>query len=252
MSVFISPPRVYTNEPSIQISARNALSENAVLCDYFLTRMIESRMRVFLAVLFLASVASAAGPAASFDAHGCRACHKIGPRGGNSGPDLTLVGHRRPKDWLERWLASPRAYKHDTGMPEQGLSAPDRAALADFLSAQRGQAWGKSRPWKADGDGREIYVRAGCVACHGPAGRGGHPNPGAHGGIIPALAPLMGTYKKDELISKIKRGAVPEVHDGPPAAVNMPGWSGVLDEAELGALANYLLTLAKTDPKDDF
>lgn len=214
--------------------------------------MIESGMRAFLAVLFLASAASAAGPAALFDAHGCRACHKIGARGGNPGPDLTLVGHRRPKAWLEKWLASPRAYKHDTEMPEQGLSASDRAALADFLSAQKGQAWGDTRPWLPAGDGRGIYVRAGCVACHGPAGRGGHPNPGAHGGVIPALAPLMGTYKKDELISRIRRGVVPETHGGPPAEVTMPGWDGVLSDVELGALADYLLTLAKTDPKDDF
>jgi mono/diheme cytochrome c family protein len=32
----------------------------------------------------------------------------------------------------------------------------------------------------------------------------------------------------------------------------MPGWDGVLDEAELGALADYLLTLAAAGPKDDF
>lgn len=206
-----------------------------------------------LALILAASTASASpAPAARFDAHGCRACHKIGPRGGNAGPDLTMVGHRRPQAWLEKWLASPRAYKHDTEMPEQGLSASDRAALAGFLSAQKGQAWGGSRPWRAAGDGRTIYVRAGCVACHGPAGRGGHPNPGAHGDVIPALAPLMGTYKKDELIWKLRRGVVPETHGGPPADVDMPGWDGVLDEAELGALADYLLTLAKTDPKDDF
>jgi len=51
-------------------------------------------------------------------------------RGGNTGPDLTLVGHRRPRAWLEKWLASPRAYKHDTEMPEQGLSASDLAGNA--------------------------------------------------------------------------------------------------------------------------
>lgn len=62
----------------------------------------------------------------------------------------------------------------------------------------------------------------------------------------------MSTYKKDEVISKIKRGVIPEVHSGPPAVVSMPGWSGVLSESELDALADYLLTLAKTDPKDDF
>ena len=212
-------------------------------------------MRSLLVALFwaFASTAFAADPTALFDANGCRACHKLGERGGNSGPDLTLVGHRRPRPWIEKWLESPRAYKPDTEMPEQGLSAVDRAALSDYLSAQKGQAWAGKKPWEgAVEKGRMIYRRAGCVACHGPAGRGGHPNQGAHGGVIPPLAPLMSTYKKDELISRLKRGVVPEVHDGPPAAVNMPGWNEVLSEDELSSLSDYLLSLAKTNPKDDF
>lgn len=206
--------------------------------------------------LLLAATALASGPAARFDAHGCRACHKVGYRGGNSGPDLTFVGHRRPKAWLEKWLASPRHVKADTLMPEQGLPAPDRALLADWLSRQRGSAWGDAEPWDGVADpaakGALIYARAGCVACHGPAGRGGHPNPGAHGGVIPALGPLMGTYKADELKTKLKRGVVPEVHDGPPAEVSMAGWEGLLDEPELDALTVYLLSLAKDQPKEEW
>jgi mono/diheme cytochrome c family protein len=214
--------------------------------------MIESptmRSTLFIVLAVLASASSATEPAALFDAHGCRSCHKIGERGGNSGPDLTLVGHRRPKAWLDQWLASPRAYKHDTKMPEQGLSATDRAALADFLSQQKGQAWGTTRPWDA-GDGHAIYTRAGCVACHGPAGRGGHPNPGGRGGWIPPLPPLLATYKKDELISKLARGAKADSEPGRTAEVDMPGWDGVLDRGELSALADYLLTLAGPGPKD--
>jgi mono/diheme cytochrome c family protein len=211
-----------------------------------------------LAVLLVgASAASAANLAAVFDAHGCRSCHKIGERGGNTGPDLTLVGHRRPKAWLETWLASPRAYKHDTKMPEQGLTAPDRAALAEFLSEQKGQAWTR-RPWNIYHeknsefvvDGKEVYLRAGCVACHGVGGRGGHPNPGGRGGWIPALPPLLATYKKDELISKLKRGAKADSDPGRTAEVDMPAWGAVMNDAELDALADYLLTLAKAGPKD--
>jgi len=212
------------------------------------------RLSLVLALAALAPTAHA-DPAPLFDAHGCRSCHKIGERGGNAGPDLTMVGHRRSHEWLDKWLASPRAYKHDTKMPEQGLPAPDRKALADFLSNQKGAAWGSRRPWDrvyGVDQGRIIYSRAGCVACHGPAGRGGHPNMGAHGDIIPALPALLATYKKDELISRIKRGLVPETHGGPPAKVDMPAWEGVLTDSELDALADYLLTLAKTDPKDEF
>jgi len=212
-------------------------------------------MRLCLVLLLAAAASHAADPAPLFDAHGCRSCHKIGDRGGNAGPDLTMLGHRRSGEWLDTWLASPRAYKHDTTMPEQGLPMTDRKALAEYLSNQKGQAWGTRRPWdKAHGvlQGRIIYTMAGCVACHGPAGKGGHPNKGAHGNIIPALPALLSTYKKDELLAKLKKGAVPEIHGGPPAEVNMPAWEGVLTASELDALADYLLTIAKTDPKDEF
>lgn len=216
--------------------------------------MIEWRMRALSALFFmaLAPAAFAASPAASFDAHGCRSCHKIGERGGNSGPDLTMVGVRRPRGWIEEWLRSPRAYKHDTKMPEQGLPASDRAALADFLSAQKGQAW-TAKPWLSVygvEQGAIIYRSAGCVACHGVRGSGGHPNPGGRGGWIPALAPLLATYKKEELISKLKRGAKADADPGMTATVDMPAWDGVLDATELDALADYLLTLAKPGPKD--
>lgn len=198
---------------------------------------------------------AAADDAARFDAHGCRSCHRIGVRGGDSGPDLTMVGHRRPSAWLEVWLKSPRAFKRDTLMPEQGLSESDLKALVEFLSAQKGRAWGDRRPWDmvyGAEQGKLIYSRAGCVACHGPAGRGGHLNPGAHGDIIPALRPLMGTYTAKELKTKLRRGVVPEVHAGPPAAVNMPAWEGVLSDSELDALVEYLLTLAETPTKGDW
>ena len=207
------------------------------------------------ACLLRAAALHADEGAARFDAAGCRACHRLGPHGGDSGPDLTLVGFRRPRTWIANWLKSPRVWKPGTKMPDQGLSDADRGALADFLSTQKGQAWGEERPWMslpAAERGRAIYVRAGCIACHGAAGRGGHPNPGAHGDIIPALAPLMGTYTYDELKAKIKYGVTPDGHDGLTPVVGMPAWKNILSEDELDALTKYLLSLAESQPKPDW
>lgn len=214
------------------------------------------RAHYALVLLFLANLptASAEPGAALFDAHGCRACHKVGLRGGNAGPDLTLVGHRRPRAWLESWLASPRAYKHDTKMPEQGLPDLDRAALGAYLSGLQGQDWGARRPWQGLSGaelGRTVYSRAGCAACHGAGGRGGHPNPGAVGGVIPALPKLLATYKKEELLNKLRRGATPDAAGGTPAAAAMPAWENVLTAPELDALADWLLSKAEAG-KDDF
>jgi mono/diheme cytochrome c family protein len=215
------------------------------------------RVAWIAAALLMTAAAYADEGAARFDAAGCRSCHRIGLHGGDSGPDLTLVGVRRPRAWIENWLKSPRAWKHDTKMPDQGLSDADRGALADFLSIQRGQAWDNVRPWEfrlpsERPQGRIIYIRAGCIACHGVAGRGGHPNPGAHGDIIPALAPLMGTYTSDELKTKIKNGVIPDAHDGMTPAVVMPAWKTVFTDAELDALTKYLLSLAESQPKSDW
>ena len=207
------------------------------------------------AALLCCAAASADEGSARFDAAGCRACHRVGPRGGDAGPDLTLVGIRRPRAWIETWLKSPSAWKRGTKMPEQGLSDADRGALADFLSAQKGQAWGGVPPWAflpSEEKGRAIYVRAGCIACHGVAGRGGHPNPGAHGDVIPALAPLMATYTAGELEAKIKEGVVPDGRDGMTPSVSMPSWKGVLNGDELDALTRYLLSLAESQPKSDW
>ncbi len=208
-------------------------------------------LSIFFAII--APIFAADPGPALFDAHGCRACHKIGAKGGNTGPDLTLVGHRRPKAWIEKWLASPKAYKPDTEMPEQRLPPADRAALAAFLSERRGQDWGGERPWKnlsGPAQGKLIYAAAGCAACHGAGGRGGHPNPGAVGGVIPALPKLLSSYTKDELVNKLRSGAVPDTGGGPPAAAEMPAWDGILSAPELSALADWLLSIAVAG-KDD-
>ena len=209
--------------------------------------------------LFLAASSGAQDGAARFDAAGCRSCHRLGPSGGDSGPDLTLVGVRRPRAWIETWLKSPSAWKHDTKMPDQGLSDADRGALAEYLSAQKGQAWKTLRPWDDSYDelhaldkGRAIYVRAGCIACHGVAGRGGHPNPGAHGDVVPALAPLMATYTAGELKAKIKNGVTPDGHDGMTPVVVMPAWTDLFSDDEYDVLTKYLLSLAGSQPNSDW
>jgi mono/diheme cytochrome c family protein len=185
----------------------------------------------------------------------CRGCHKIGEEGRASGPDLTYVGFRHGKDWLELWLRDPSAWKKDSAMPSPRLSPTARQAVVEYLSTLQGQDF-KIKPWLDAPDsaakGRLIYRRAGCIACHGPAGRGGFPNNNVPGGLVPALARTASTFTKEELMTKIRKGARPQKADpnAPAPLIEMPAWGQKLDEAELSALADYLLSLTPAGPAD--
>jgi mono/diheme cytochrome c family protein len=183
---------------------------------------------------------------AFFNESGCRSCHAVGGVGGDAGPDLTLVGLRRSRRWLDVWLKDPRGWKHDTLMPDFRLREEERRALVEYLAGLRAADFGR-RPL---GGGRDVFARAGCVACHGPMGRGGHPNNNVPGGAVPPLPELAATYTRAELIARIKRGKTPERADpaGPEPLVAMPAWEGALSEDEIGRVADFVLALA---PKED-
>jgi mono/diheme cytochrome c family protein len=200
------------------------------------------------------SMKPATGPVAGkayFAQVGCAACHRVGGEGASVGPDLTLVGFRHSSEWLETWLKDPSAWKPGTLMPNKQLSPAARAAIVSYMATLKGQDWPKGgRPWDGEGDavarGRLIFLRAGCVACHGAGGAGGYPNNNVAGGKIPALSNVSQTFTKTELVAKIKRGVPAPVKadpSGPSPLVWMPSWGEVLDDAEIGAAADYLLTL---------
>lgn len=181
----------------------------------------------------------------AFLAAGCASCHRVGGLGGNTGPDLTLVGVRRGAEWLDLWLKDPRAWKSDALMPNLRLADGERKAVVRYLSSLKGEAG-----WTAAADaaepGRAVYRRAGCVACHGPNGSGGHPNNNVPGGAIPALDKLAATYTLEELEKRIRAGSNPVKADpaGPEPLVRMPAWAGALSDDEVRAVASYVMTLA--------
>lgn len=212
------------------------------------------------ALFLLALLACACGPAepvsqgrAYYAASNCRSCHRIGAEGRSAGPDLSFVGFRQSPEWLERWLSGPKAWRPGTTMPDPRLSPTARREIVAYLSGLKGQDM-KPRPWDAVADpvakGRLIFSRAGCVACHGPGGRGGYPNSNVPGREIPALSKTARTFTKPELVAKMRAGSRPLKEDpsGPEPLVRMPAWGEVFSDAELEALADYLLTLAPEGP----
>jgi cytochrome c2 len=129
----------------------------------------------------------------------CTACHTIG-KGPLVGPDLKGVTDRRPRDWLEQWIAAPDAMiakkdptatellhqNHDVPMPNLGLSSSDVTAVLAFLQgatstpAPAGQA-ANAPAVKGDPEaGKELFTgltrfaNGGppCMACHSVGGIG--------------------------------------------------------------------------------
>ena len=90
--------------------------------------------------------------------------------------------------------------------------------------------------------GAALYVRDGCINCHGPNGLGGVPNPVSADKTIPSLSGLdfRHEFNTDKKITDVIRsGSV----IGRAPIVSMPHWGGILSDSDLSALVAYLKTL---------
>ena len=90
--------------------------------------------------------------------------------------------------------------------------------------------------------GSVLYVKFGCLNCHGPNGLGGVPNPESPDTTIPSLATAdfrneFNTAKKirDVIVSGSVIGRAP--------IVSMPHWGGILTPTQIRQLIAYLHTL---------
>jgi mono/diheme cytochrome c family protein len=132
----------------------------------------------------------------------CTACHTIG-NGPLVGPDLKGVTARRPREWLEQWIAAPDAMLakkdpvatellhqfHDVPMANLGLSASDVTAVLAFLETAAAQPSAPATAGQAasapavQGDpeiGKELFTGVTrfanggppCMACHSVGGIG--------------------------------------------------------------------------------
>ncbi len=72
-----------------------------------------------------------------FTIQGCYGCHTVGKFGTPVGPDLSNVGARWSRDYLERWIRDPESQRPHAHMPTLELEAEDVTALAAYLSSLR-------------------------------------------------------------------------------------------------------------------
>jgi cytochrome c oxidase subunit 2 len=66
---------------------------------------------------------------------GCHGCHTVGRMGTPIGPDLSRVGSKYSRAYLERWLRDPSAQRPSAHMPTLELTEEQVKVLAAFLSS---------------------------------------------------------------------------------------------------------------------
>jgi mono/diheme cytochrome c family protein len=90
--------------------------------------------------------------------------------------------------------------------------------------------------------GAALYVRYGCINCHGPNGLGGVANPLSPDTVIPPLSGpgFRHDFPTDKAIADVIRsGSV----IGKAPIVSMPHWGGILSDKQIAQLIAYLKTL---------
>jgi mono/diheme cytochrome c family protein len=116
--------------------------------------------------------ASAAEGERLFTERGCRGCHgvkaeehSVSPRV----PNLAGIGSKVTPEWLDRWIADPKAYNPDTAMPKVELTDPERHNLVAYLETLTRAEPLPPPPdlsrFSAE-DGKQLVKRYECFGCH--------------------------------------------------------------------------------------
>jgi len=203
--------------------------------------------------------ASQVSPAVAAGAHtfvqfACAQCHGTQGRGGVSPdvPALKTVGKAMNVATLTRIInhgLGESANPTKPYMPVWGevISKTQVADLVAFIRAglprvADTQPVSVPRGQGAAVAGAALYVRYGCINCHGPNGLGGVPNPLSADKSIPPLSgqAFRGEFNTDAKIAAVIRsGSV----IGKAPIVSMPHWGGILSSAQIAELIAYLKTL---------
>jgi cbb3-type cytochrome c oxidase subunit III len=196
----------------------------------------------------------AAAGARDYNQFACAQCHGIGGVGGVSadvpalnrlGTAFTVAQLRQiiehglgesanpTKPYMPVWhgIVSPRQVSELAAYVRAGLP-PVSGATPIAVPTDQGLAV----------EGSALYVRDGCINCHGPNGLGGVPNPQSPDRTIPPLsgADFRGEFNTPAKIANVIRsGSV----IGRAPIVSMPHWGGILTTADVNALIAYLATL---------
>ena len=184
----------------------------------------------------------------------CAQCHGEQGRGGVSPdvPALKTVAQKLQPAQLRTIIDHGLGASKDPTKPYmpvwgQVISAQQVTDLISYLRAGLPKVPTADPPAIPQGQGAAVagsvlYVRFGCINCHGPNGLGGVPNPQSPDKTIPPLsgADFRSQFNTDQkIIDVIRSGSV----IGRAPIVSMPHWGGIIPNDQLAALATYIKTL---------
>jgi len=205
------------------------------------------------------SSAAAVDPKVAAGAHAfvqfaCAQCHGLNGLGGVSPdvPALTTAGKALTVDQLTHIInhgLGESANPTKPYMPVWGAVISERqvSELVAYIRAGLPSVSDATPPAVPQNQGEAVagavlYVRDGCINCHGPNGLGGVPNPLSEDKTIPPLSggDFRSEFNTDKKIEDVIRsGSV----IGQAPIVSMPHWGGILSQQDLNALVAYLKTL---------
>ncbi len=195
-----------------------------------------------------------AAGAHTFVQFGCVQCHGMQGRGGvdPAVPALTTVGQSLTVGQLTHIIdhgLGESANPKQPYMPVWGevISKTQVANLVAYIRAGLPPVADTQPVSVPVGQGAAVagaalYVRYGCVNCHGPNGLGGVSNPLSPDKVIPPLSGLgfRHDFPTDKAIADVIRsGSV----IGRAPIVSMPHWGGILSQEQISELIAYLKTL---------
>jgi mono/diheme cytochrome c family protein len=246
---FIQPNSVSPNSPMPNF---HFTGEQARALTFYMLSLTSEQMGAYYASVPL--IPSASQGRKLFVQESCIVCHQVGGVGGKGGPDLLGVTTRHSLSWLDEKLLNPELGAPGTTMPAYDLEPGARKAILAFLAsatAEDARLILAGRPKTAPvqtamvESGRQIFVRFGCVGCHGMQAQGGVPNPNSQGGEVPSLVHVAEDYTKPEVEHIIRDGKTPPVADSskPVPPLYMPAWKNALANEDINRVVAYLWSL---------
>ncbi len=195
-----------------------------------------------------------AAGAHTFVQFACAQCHGDQGKGGVSPdvPALDVAGKALTAAQLRHIIDHGLGVSSNPTKPYmpvwgQVISAVQVNALISYLHAGLPAVPDATPPVVPTGQGAAVagaalYVKYGCINCHGPNGLGGVPNPQSPDKTIPPLsgAGFFKQFNTDaKIIDVIRSGSV----IGRAPIVSMPHWGGIIPSQDLQSLVAYIKTL---------